>query len=1088
MNPMTAFRGTEVTELKFGTSGLRGLVSDITDLEAFVNTRGFAEFLLAIGDARPGDTIHLACDLRPSSDGDERSILRAVHRAVVDAGFRAVHLGRLPTPALMHYAMSRNGPSVMVTGSHIPFDRNGIKFNKSTGEVLKSDEPAILRAVHAAREREYAVPASDSLFADNGMFKPEVEVVSPPVAVDAGREYLERYLSFLPDGILNGLRLAVYQHSAVGRDLLVRLLQSLGAEVVPFGRSEVFIPIDTEDISDETLDLIRREVAELSRDGGAFDAVVSTDGDSDRPLVIAVQPDGDLRFINGDLLGALVASFLQPDQVVVPISANDAVDRYFAGKDVAITKTRIGSPFVIDGMNAALAAGRKRVVGWEANGGFLTGSDIEIDGHMLPALPTRDAFLPIVVTLAKARLAGKAVHELLKELPARFNRAGLIDAFPREAALAIVDRLTPGDGGDGGDTAAAFELVQRGFPREEGFGIPVSINTIDGARITFDNGEIAHLRPSGNAPQLRLYAVADTQERANEIVRLGIAEPDGVLRRLEAIVSQARPSEFKADVTANIQLTSRLLAAGETPEVLAIVSGSGAARDFWQRVLDHTKSAFRAREALSFHEDLPTNQAFGLLLLWRRMRAKVQPGEGALAAFVFGDGTRSTPFTETDNGQKPAMATFVRTARPDSRPLSMVELAIWYFIPVQQHLKRSGFDGLVVKWGDEVQIPRLDLSGANPLFKDADIVRFVSLQPITEDTAKNKDWVGVDPEGRITAFIPRRPLSEMGALADRGVFIRKDGVIHGGVNLGSIAVSRALLDALLEEFDKDVMDPSADRRRRPALDPEFFTALIIAAQPDADERAAQWERAIAESADLAKLRDNLPDVLDRLVRVLERFHTAHGRPVKLVAMDFNDQYWGDIGQHAKIFEFYTGLNAAGDLGDIARAMAGIADMPPDARGNRIVNSTVSDAIDVRDSVLIDVALTGSGVVESSVLIGTRAHRVELRRAFDVFSTVTELVSAPGAGTYKVVQTDPVRLGENERATTLFLPDSAPALFRVTESCDLKDKQTNYDVPVMNNPMSFAEAHRRMLAASVESVREHRSAAEESVLNALATRT
>jgi phosphomannomutase len=29
---------------------------------------------------------------------------------------------------------------VQITGSHIPFDRNGIKFNKSGGEVLKSDE------------------------------------------------------------------------------------------------------------------------------------------------------------------------------------------------------------------------------------------------------------------------------------------------------------------------------------------------------------------------------------------------------------------------------------------------------------------------------------------------------------------------------------------------------------------------------------------------------------------------------------------------------------------------------------------------------------------------------------------------------------------------------------------------------------------------------------------------------------------------------------------------------------------------------------------------------------------------------------
>ena len=39
----------------------------------------------------------------------------------------------------------------MVTGSHIPFDRNGIKINKSVGELLKSDEPGIILEVERKR-------------------------------------------------------------------------------------------------------------------------------------------------------------------------------------------------------------------------------------------------------------------------------------------------------------------------------------------------------------------------------------------------------------------------------------------------------------------------------------------------------------------------------------------------------------------------------------------------------------------------------------------------------------------------------------------------------------------------------------------------------------------------------------------------------------------------------------------------------------------------------------------------------------------------------------------------------------------------
>jgi phosphomannomutase len=54
--------------------------------------------------------------------------------------------------------------------------------------------------------------------------------------------------------------------------------------------------------------------------------------------------------------------------------------------------------------------------------------------------------------------------------------------------------------------------------------------------VYFENGDVAHVRPSGNADELRIYAVADTQERADAIARAGTAEPDGILRRIERAV------------------------------------------------------------------------------------------------------------------------------------------------------------------------------------------------------------------------------------------------------------------------------------------------------------------------------------------------------------------------------------------------------------------------------------------------------------------------------------------------------------------------------------------------------------------------
>jgi phosphomannomutase len=41
-----------------------------------------------------------------------------------------------------------------------------------------------------------------------------------------------------------------------------------------------------------------------------------------------------------------------------------------------------------------------------------------------------------------------------------------------------------------------------------------AVDHTDGVRVTFASGEIAHLRPSGNAPELRAYTEAASAARA----------------------------------------------------------------------------------------------------------------------------------------------------------------------------------------------------------------------------------------------------------------------------------------------------------------------------------------------------------------------------------------------------------------------------------------------------------------------------------------------------------------------------------------------------------------------------------------------
>lgn len=537
--------------LAFGTSGLRGLVTDITDYEAYVNTRGFMDFVRQSGDAAPGATVALAGDLRPSTDSADRSILRAVAKAVTDAGYHVENCGKIPTPALTFYALERAIPSIMVTGSHIPFDRNGIKFNKSRGEVLKSDEAPILDAVARAR----AEASASELFDDAGMLRVPAPAL-PELNHEARRLFVRRYLEFFPSNALSGLRVGLFEHTAVGRDLIADLLLELGAQLERLDRRETFVAIDTEALDGAQLEQLQGLATKTAGVLGGVDAIVSTDGDSDRPLVLGVDVDGRARFIGGDVLGILVADYLGADSITVPVTATDAIDAYFSPRGAHIQRTRVGSPWVIA---AAEKAEGSRKVGWEANGGFFTFSPLERDGHTLAPLPTRDAALPILSVLHCANEHRCRLTELLDRLPKRFTTAGLLDQVPVERSRALMARLGPGGAdltmarfrGDGVDVSSGGSfapasaasaarlrqiraILEQHFTRALGFGPVVALNFLDGVRVTFEGGDTAHLRPSGNAPQLRIYALAGSPERARAIVDAGLAEPNGILRSLLA--------------------------------------------------------------------------------------------------------------------------------------------------------------------------------------------------------------------------------------------------------------------------------------------------------------------------------------------------------------------------------------------------------------------------------------------------------------------------------------------------------------------------------------------------------------------------
>lgn len=454
---------SEELNVAFGTSGVRGLVKNLTPELCFSFVKGFLQEVCPTPNK-----VAVGIDLRPSSP----DIAKACIAAIKSSGSDVIYCGELPTPALAFYAMYNKIPAIMITGSHIPFDRNGIKFYRPDGEINKEDEIKIIDA-------NIVIPPNfiQTLFPQ----------VLPNPNTDAIELFKSRYISIFPKNMLQGKRIGIYEHSSVARDIIKELLIYFGAEVVSLERTSTFVPIDTEAVSSED-----KEKGQKWARTYTLDAIVSTDGDGDRPLV----SDENGEWLRGDILGVLCANYLNATHVSAPINVNTVLE---LGKTkYTCLRTKIGSPYVISGMETLLKkAPEACVVGYEANGGFLLGNDILINGKQLHALPTRDSVLPILIILAISFEQTKPISQLLLDLPERYTASDRIKGVSTKSSHQLITDIKE-------NKWKQDELLSAIAEKGETLEI-LSTDETDGLRMTLSSSDIIHLRASGNAPELRCY-------------------------------------------------------------------------------------------------------------------------------------------------------------------------------------------------------------------------------------------------------------------------------------------------------------------------------------------------------------------------------------------------------------------------------------------------------------------------------------------------------------------------------------------------------------------------------------------------------
>ncbi len=493
-----------------------------------------------------------------------------------------------------------------------------------------------------------------------------------------------------------------------------------------------------------------------------------------------------------------------------------------------------------------------------------------------------------------------------------------------------------------------------------------------------------------------------------------------------------------------------LSAHGAGPDLFAVVSGSPADAQFWGGHFDHHAADLfpgsLPAPVRSLVEAVPKGSLLGTLAAWQALRDDVAEGGLALISLLFGAGKRLSPFTQALGNRKAALRV-PRRGAATGEYLTVADLVVMFSTSLVDFLGRAGFAGALVRWGDEVQLPGLPFPDPAALPVPLDGVRLAWFTDPTPQLAREKDWLVVEPgTGLLAATLPRQPReSLLGRLHALGL-----GDHRLAVNLGSLGVSRRLLDAAADVFAADVADPE----RRVDWDPYFWVAF----QND----AAGWQAARHAEAELGrdgieKLEAGFPEFAARAREVRERL----GEPAVYV-IDYGEPFWFDCGLQPTLRRAFLSLTHGTAEGAATRALLGVP-QEADADGNRLAGAEIAAGAAVRNSVVIDSRVGPGSHLDGAVVAASTVDAAQVPEAGAVlFCDVGGRFDVGAqAVAYGVTGAD-LSVEARGRATTLAQAPGAPLLRGSEDLAELSGE--DFTRPVLGNPMSFAEAARLAAAA------------------------
>jgi phosphoglucomutase len=461
--------------IRFGTSGWRGVMGEeFTFHNVRVVVQAIADYLRKIYADGPISVV-VGYDTRFLSErfASEAAKLLSRNRVQVFLADRDA-----PSQALAFQVMMRKCQGgINFTASFNPPRYNGLKFNVETGA------PALPEVTDAIEEEiRRLMPCFSTLAARS----PNDSVSRIDLQAD--------YLAFLRSKIdfdvmrTSGLRVAADLLYGTSREYLDEILEENGVEVESIhGYVDPYFGGVSPSCTEENLAELKARVLATKCHLG-----MATDADGDRFGIV----DETGSFVHPNIILALLLDYLVRVKgwrggVARSVTTTHLLDRIARKHDLPLTKTKVGFKYMAD----LFLKGRIMFGGEES-------ACIAVKDH----LPEKDGIFAGLLVAEMVAATGRSLSAL---------REALFKDYGEMVSGQRILPLTP-------DRGKRLKALTQNPPSKLGRRKVVSVETIDGLKLDFEQDGWVVIRLSGTEPLIRCYAEAETKKDVDALLKRGL--------------------------------------------------------------------------------------------------------------------------------------------------------------------------------------------------------------------------------------------------------------------------------------------------------------------------------------------------------------------------------------------------------------------------------------------------------------------------------------------------------------------------------------------------------------------------------------